>query len=290
MQIHRSSKPLLSSLSKARESDPDFSLGFVPTMGAIHEGHLSLLAACRAKTKVVVASIFINPAQFNDASDLAEYPQNEERDLKLLEKGGCDIVYLPNVGDIYPSGTSGYEIDLGRLDEVMEGHFRPNHFTGVAMVVERFFQIVNPDVAFFGQKDFQQLAVIRKMVELRNFRIEIVGVETVRTEDGLALSSRNLLLNPKEKEEALVMYQTLKLGQTLALTEDDLSHIKSKMLSFFEGGNLRLAYLELVDPNSLEQAENVENCQICIAAYCGNIRLIDNMRLRSQRKESPRMF
>jgi pantoate--beta-alanine ligase len=248
-------------------------------MGALHPGHLSLIEAAKKQTKFVVASIFVNPTQFNDSDDLNRYPRKEKSDLELLESVGCDMVFLPEVEDIYPQPQDDYEIDLGFLDEVMEGKFRPDHFKGVSMVVERFFSLVQPDVAFFGEKDFQQLAVIRRMTEIRNFNIQIQAVETKREADGLAMSSRNLLLNESQRQQATHLFETLKYGRQLATQMDDVSAIREKMIAFCENSELELEYLELVDNDTLRETQKVENCRACIVAYCGKVRLIDNMAL-----------
>ena len=279
MQIIRNSKALLSQLSNLKEAESQMTLGFVPTMGALHPGHLSLIEAAKKQTKFVVASIFVNPTQFNDSDDLNRYPRKEKSDLEMLKSVGCDMVFLPEVEDIYPNPKEKYEIDLGFLDEVMEGEFRPNHFTGVARVVERFFSLIRPDIAFFGEKDIQQLAVIRRMTEIRNLDVDVRGVETKRETDGLAMSSRNLLLNESQRQEATHVFETLKYGQQLIKEIKDVNVIREKMVAFCKNSKLELEYLELVDNQSLRSATSVDNCRACIAAYCGKVRLIDNMAL-----------
>lgn len=253
-------------------------VGFVPTMGALHQGHISLIKEARRVSDIVVCSIFVNPTQFNDPKDLINYPRTEESDVILLQESGCDFVFLPSVETIYPPNQAHYEIDLEGIDNLMEGQFRENHFLGVAMVVERLFEIVEPDVAFFGQKDFQQIAVIRKMVEIRKLKVEIVSAPIIRDELGLALSSRNARLSDLQKNEALIICQTLSYGKSLvqqgSTPEDCINHMKT----FFQKGSLRLEYIELVHAITLQKAVDFnEPVQCCIAAYCGEVRLIDNM-------------
>lgn len=271
------SEILISTLKAIRQENKGRRIGLVPTMGALHEGHLSLIKACKERCDVVVCSIFVNPTQFNNPDDLEKYPRKESEDMRLLEKEGCDFVYLPSVEDIYPNGKDGYTIDLGVLDEVMEGKYRPNHFDGVAMVVERFFEIVQPDFAFFGEKDFQQLAVVRRMTALRKLEVTIVPVETVRSTEGLALSSRNLRLNEEQQEDALIIYQTMMLAKQLKEQYAGPKEARSVLLAFFEKSPLALEYLEIVDEQTFLPASEWKNARICISAYCEQVRLIDNM-------------
>lgn len=270
-------------LSNLRKENQDAVLGFVPTMGALHKGHMRLISEAKSKSSFVICSIFVNPTQFNDAKDLEKYPRTLEADLKLLEENECDFVYTPRVEDLYPDGLNApYEITFDGLDEVMEGKFRPGHFKGVAQVVERFFRIVQPDKAFFGRKDFQQTAIIRHLVKIKQLAVEICIVETSRNEDGLALSSRNARLTTTQLKEALIIYKTLLHAKKLIQSERTVSELQEKLVTFFNQGNLELEYLEIVDETSLRPIKSLqEPCTCCIAAYCGSVRLIDNMSLQA---------
>ena len=187
------------------------SVGFVPTMGALHDGHLSLIKRSGKENDLTVCSIFVNPIQFNNPADLEKYPRMPEKDSELLKTAGCDVVFLPSTEEIYPGGkTVTVDVDFGMLDKVMEGKFRPGHFSGVAVVVKTLLDIVEPDRAYFGKKDYQQLAVIRHMVNTLHMPVEIVACETVREPDGLAMSSRNLRLTPEERERAPEIYHVLR--------------------------------------------------------------------------------
>jgi pantoate--beta-alanine ligase len=256
------------------------SIGFVPTMGALHQGHMDLVSRASAACDVVVVSVFVNPTQFNNASDLEKYPRTPEADSGLLKKFGCDIAFFPPETEIYPENLVSPRVDLAGLDEVMEGKFRPGHFKGVVQVVYRLFDIVEPQKAFFGLKDFQQVAVIRKMVDQLNLPIEIVPCETSRTENGLAMSSRNKRLSENQKEEALIIYRTLLQAKTDAGSfspEETVARAKD----FFAQGTLQLEYLSIVDPHTLQDLSNqwVPGATMCIACFCGEVRLIDNMTL-----------
>lgn len=252
-------------------------------MGALHEGHIRLIKHAISISDYVVCSIFVNPTQFNNPEDLKKYPRTIEQDLEMLKKAGCNLVYVPEVTDIYPENSINepLDLDLGNLDKVMEGQFRPGHFKGVAKVVKRLFDIVNPDLAVFGRKDFQQTAVIKKLVQSFNMPIEIVIHETIRSDKGLALSSRNQRLSEQEKQDALIIYKTLEMGKELARIERNVEKLKNRMISFFESGNLQLEYLEIVKDFDLTVPSEIskEPVTCCIAAFCGEVRLIDNMAL-----------
>lgn len=264
-------------LVELKEETPNKKIGFVPTMGALHKGHLSLIDKALQHSNYVLCSIFVNPTQFNNLKDLEKYPRTIEDDIQLLKSQGCDLLYLPSEKEIYPDKNKTYKIEFGDLDKIMEGKFRPGHFKGVAMVVERFFDLISPDIAFFGQKDFQQVAIIRKMVEKRKMDVEIRDCPTQRSSTGLALSSRNSRLSEKELEDALIIYQTLEFGIKNRQIGMDTSEFADKMKSFFSNGKLELEYLEIVN-DKLETPETLsEGCTCCIAAYCGSVRLIDNM-------------
>lgn len=254
-------------------------IGFVPTMGALHKGHKALVDKASSENDLVVVSIFVNPTQFNNKEDLALYPRTLDADLALLQTIENGIVFVPNVQDIYPEKTSFKPFDLGILDKVMEGKHRPGHFDGVVHVVHNLFEIVEPTKAYFGQKDFQQLAVIRKMNAHYEFPIEIIACETLREVSGLAMSSRNMRLSEQEKKDALIIWNTLQFvkNNKAIYSPQDLVH---KALSYFETGNLVLEYLEIVDVESLQNSEDWNSQSVCcIAAYCGKVRLIDNLLL-----------
>lgn len=279
MIISKEVESLRNSILELKGINKSAVVGFVPTMGALHEGHLSLVNTAAETCDIVVVSIFVNPTQFNDSKDLERYPRTEERDVEKLKQTKCAIVFIPSVDVVYPKKTEPYEIDLAGLDKVMEGKFREGHFNGVAMVVERLLEIVQPEKAFFGLKDFQQVAIINQMVKTRGISTEIVPVEIVRSKDGLALSSRNELLSPKERQEALEIYHTLNFGKALVDKGKTPEQVLLAMHEFFEKGNLRLEYIELVDEHNLMPAQEFKNkVYCCIAAYCGSVRLIDNMK------------
>ncbi|MEX1191100.1 MAG: pantoate--beta-alanine ligase [Brumimicrobium sp.] len=271
-------KSLQTALHSHKESNKK--IGFVPTMGALHEGHLSLLKKAKEECEVVVVSIFVNPTQFNNPEDLEKYPRTEAIDIKLLEKEGCDIVFLPKVDEIYPKDCKTLKLDLSPLNEVMEGKHRPGHFEGVVNVVSRFFEIVQPNKAYFGRKDFQQVAIIRKMNKQLNFPIEIVSVETERSPSGLALSSRNARLNEEQLEKATAIYRTLIKGKTLVESNNPKA-TKRKMEQYFSQSGLQLEYIEIVNPDNLLSLNQywVPGATACIVAYCDDVRLIDNMEL-----------
>ncbi|MEZ4923159.1 MAG: pantoate--beta-alanine ligase [Crocinitomicaceae bacterium] len=280
MEIFEQIEDLQKAIQRLKDEQPGAIVGFVPTMGALHEGHLSLIEEADHHSTIIVCSIFVNPTQFNDSSDLEKYPRTVEADIAKLERTACDILFLPSVKTMYPEGVQPYSIDFGGLDKVMEGKFRPGHFEGVAMVVERFFRMVEPDKAFFGRKDFQQVAIIKKMVQVRALKVEIIEVDIKRSEDGLALSSRNMLLSDQEKEEALVIYRSLlKLKNDVAdgMELQAAKHFAEKSI---EDSTLKLEYLEIVRDSDLMPVSSVEqNITCCVAAYCGAVRLIDNMQI-----------
>ncbi|MBP6460153.1 MAG: pantoate--beta-alanine ligase [Crocinitomicaceae bacterium] len=254
-------------------------IGLVPTMGALHNGHASLVSKAKTENDVVLTTIFVNPTQFNNPEDLNKYPRKEEEDKKLLEEIGCDILFMPNTEEIYQD----YEfpgIELGKLDTIMEGKQRPGHFLGVCQIVYRLFQITKPTNSYFGLKDFQQVAVIRYMSKFFNLPIKIVACDTVREENGLAMSSRNLRLNDTEKEDAIILFKTLKFIQNNYKNYTP-NQLKLDAIHFFNQGNLSLEYLEIVNPETLEQLNEtwVEGSIACIVASAGDIRLIDNMKI-----------
>jgi pantoate--beta-alanine ligase len=258
-------------------------IGFVPTMGALHAGHISLVERAKAACDFVVVSIFVNPTQFNSSDDLDKYPRTLENDIRMLFNTNCDAVFVPEVSTMYPdypNHTDSISIDLTEINAVMEGMFRPGHFEGVVNVVHRFFEIVGPDKAYFGEKDFQQLAVIRKMVVDLGLPVEIVACPTLREKDGLAMSSRNQRLTNQGKQDALLIYNTLLEAKKLA-TKMTPSQVKSFCASAFDKTVLSLEYLEICDPFTLKALEDewVPGARCFIAAFCEDVRLIDNMEL-----------
>lgn len=253
--------------------------GFVPTMGALHEGHLSLVDRCRKECDTVVVSVFVNPTQFNDPNDLKNYPRTAEADIALLEKAGADFAFMPSVEEIYPKKDTRV-FDFGQLDKVMEGPSRPGHFNGVAQVVSRLFDIVGCDTAYFGEKDFQQIAIIREMVRQLNYPIRIVACPIVRESDGLAMSSRNLLFTPEHRKAAPLIYQSLREAAELhrALPVEDT---KRRVIERINANPLlHVEYFSIVNADTLQDISDwseAENVRGCIVVHAGAVRLIDNI-------------
>jgi pantoate--beta-alanine ligase len=254
-------------------------LGFVPTMGALHAGHLSLVRAARAQCDAVAASVFVNPAQFGPNEDLSKYPRNLERDRELLEKEKADILFTPSAEEMYPRGAITW-VSVEGLSERLEGKSRPGHFRGVTTIVSKLFHIIEPDRAYFGQKDAQQAVIIRKMVRDLDLGVEIIICPIVRESDGLALSSRNVYLSPEERKQALVLYRALCRVQSLAdLGERNAQNLRAGALQVFTGEKqVRLDYFEIVDKDSLEPLPDISRGALVVtAAYVGETRLIDNI-------------
>jgi len=264
---------ILNGLEKSSKS-----VGFVPTMGALHDGHLGLIERASLENDIVVVSIFVNPTQFNNQEDLVNYPRTLDKDLTLLEKKITNyLVFSPDASEIYPANDDFQPIDLGHLNNILEGKFRPGHFQGVVHVVHNLFKIVQPQKAYFGQKDFQQLAIIRFMNKKFGFSIEIVACETLREPSGLAMSSRNMRLSEEEKVDALIIWETMNFIRDNKMNFGP-SELKERAIQFFDKGTLKLEYLEIVQAhNLLEATDWQESTVCCIAAYCGNVRLIDNL-------------
>lgn len=253
------------------------SVGFVPTMGALHQGHLSLVDHAVKECDVVVVSIYVNPLQFNNPEDLKNYPNRLGDDFKLLSLYPHLLVFTPTFLDVFPLDDEHYKVDLGDVETVLEGAHRPGHFLGVGKVVYALFDLVKPHKAYFGSKDYQQVIVIKKLVEVLGLKIEVVECSTQRDPNGLAMSSRNLLLSPTEKMEAAIIFKTLKYSQenVSAYTPQKLQSVAK---SFFNKGSLRLEYLEIVSAAGLKPIDDWQQKSVCcIAAYCGKIRLIDNL-------------
>lgn len=259
------------------------SVGFVPTMGALHEGHLSLVRQSVEGNDYTVASIFVNPTQFNDKSDLEKYPRNLQRDCNLLKSAGCNFVFAPTVEEMYPVPDTRM-FNFGELENVMEGKFRPGHFNGVGQIVSKLFDIVEPTRAYFGLKDFQQLAVIKKLVRDYDYKVEIIPCAILREADGLAMSSRNMLLENKKREAAPFIYEMLKkvASNEFGHTPDEIKKGISKVFS--ENSELDLEYFEIVEDKTLKSINEFRpevSVTACIAVYAGKIRLIDNIQIIS---------
>lgn len=255
-------------------------VGLVPTMGALHEGHASLIAQARAGSDVVVVTIFVNPTQFNSEEDLRLYPRTMEADTALCESLGVDIIFAPAAEEMYPAPLA-CSIAVGKLADHLCGAFRPGHFTGVATVVMKLFQIIQADRAYFGEKDAQQLAVIRRLVADFNVPIEIVGVPTVRESDGLALSSRNRRLSPGDRTRAIALYRALQAAQSeiAAGATDAAAIVRHAIATVPQDGGLKVEYLEIVDPVDMQPLERVSGPVVIAGAmWVGGVRLIDNVR------------
>lgn len=257
-------------------------IGFVPTMGALHEGHASLVKLAVAENDVVVVSDFVNPTQFNDQNDLLKYPRTLEADCELLEKVGAHYVFAPSVEEIYPEPDT-RQFSYAPLDTVMEGKFRPGHFNGVCQVVSKLFMMVEPNCAYFGEKDFQQLAIIREMVKQMNFPIRIVGCPIVRESDGLALSSRNARLSDVQRVQALNISKTLFASKEYAATHtvEETQAFVEQSIAASEG--LELEYFEIVDGLTLQKIAGWDDTDYavgCITVFCGEVRLIDNIKFK----------
>jgi len=255
------------------------SVGLVPTMGALHRGHLSLIECCRSENAVTVVSVFVNPTQFNDPADLKNYPRDLERDIRLLRGSGCDMVFVPGIKTIYPRPDL-RTFDFGGLERSMEGQFRPGHFNGVAQVVSRLFNIIKPDRAYFGKKDIQQLAIIRKLTTMLSLPVEIRACDTLREDDGLAMSSRNVLLSAGQRKNAAIINQTLReVPQKRGLEVGELRQWVADVIN--DNPFLELEYFEIVGSKDLQPVNDwqggEEELIACIAVRAGRIRLIDNI-------------
>lgn len=284
MIVIRTTHDLIEYVAKARNEGRK--IGLVPTMGALHEGHLSLVGRSVADCDVTLVSVFVNPTQFNNPVDLATYPRDEEADIRLLAGAGASAVFLPTVEELYPEGTDAaaeHVFDLGTAAEVMEGKMRPGHFQGVAQVVSRLFRLCRPDRAYFGEKDFQQIAVIRNMVKSEHIDVEIVPCPILRADDGLALSSRNTLLTAEQRHRAPEIYAALKES-----VEYSKSHSVQATHDFVVERidavpEMKVEYFEIVDARTLlpiDEWDEATEIQGCITVHNGNVRLIDNIAFR----------
>lgn len=256
-------------------------IGFVPTMGALHEGHLSLINRAKKENDIVVCSVFVNPIQFNNPADLEKYPRTPDRDIEKLQNAGCDAVLMPSVDEMYPEKVEEH-YDFGDLERVMEGACRPGHFNGVAIVVRRLFEIVNPDKAYFGEKDFQQLAIIKKMVSDLNMGLEIVPCSIIREDDGLAMSSRNVRLNTEERAIAPQIFATLKdaISKKDSMTPAEMKEYA--IAKYSEIKEFDVEYVQITDEINLKSIDNWNECEharIFVALQLGPVRLIDNVRI-----------
>lgn len=263
-----------------QKNSAGMNIGFVPTMGALHDGHLSLIQQSRKQTQITVSSIFINPTQFNDPGDFAKYPVTIEKDIELLIKAGCDVLFLPSANEIYPNGTAHLpHYDLGYLETVLEGKYRPGHFQGVCQVVHRLLEIVQPNELFLGQKDFQQCMVLKKMIKLRGLPISIQIIPTLRENDGLAMSSRNMRLTASERMTATAIYRSL-LFMKEQLKPGHVLQLKEQVTDELTKGGFRVDYAELAIADTLElvnEWNGQDKLVALIAAYLNEVRLIDNM-------------
>ncbi len=270
----------------ARERGRNASVGLVPTMGALHEGHLSLVEKAVEGNDVAIVSVFVNPTQFNNPNDLATYPRQEEADFKLLAQAGVAAVFAPSVEEMYPGGPAAqpeHKFELGEAAEVMEGKYRPGHFQGVAQVVSLLFRIVEPDRAYFGEKDFQQIAVIRNMVKSEGIKVDIIACPIKRADDGLALSSRNALLTPEQRKIAPEIHTALKESVDYSKTHSVKATHDTVVERLNAVPGLEVEYFEIVDARSLAAIDEWEESPWvvgCITVYCGKVRLIDNIAYR----------
>lgn len=274
MHIFKEIEPLKAFLNQKRGHKR---IGLVPTMGALHSGHVSLLKAAKQETDITVCSIYVNPAQFNNPSDLEKYPRTLDKDLALLEDNSCDVVFVPENKEMYEAAPT-IQFDFGRLDKIMEGKFRPGHFSGVALVVSKLFNLVSPHIAYFGQKDFQQFKIIERLVEELKFDLKLRCMPILREEDGLAMSSRNQRLDEEQRKKAIVFYESLILSKELLTKGEKLSDVRHQINLKCEAVGVKLEYLELANEENLSSVEIVRGKNVLlIAGYVGEVRLIDNI-------------
>ncbi|KKB46121.1 MULTISPECIES: pantoate--beta-alanine ligase [Parabacteroides] len=280
MKIVNSIQELKRYLAEERQHNKQ--IGFVPTMGALHNGHLSLVKRCVEENDVCVVSIFVNPTQFNDKNDLATYPRTLDKDSALLEPVGCDYVFAPTETEMYPEPDT-RTFDFGTVSAVMEGARRPGHFNGVAQIVSKLFYAVEPDNAYFGEKDFQQIAVIRAMVKQLNIPVKINACPILREDDGLALSSRNVRLTPEQRQKAPLIARTLKESTNFAAGKSVQETIDYVVNTINADPVMRVEYYEIVDGITMESIKDWSDTEYavgCITVYCGEVRLIDNVRYK----------
>ncbi len=281
MILFRHPADLLAHLQKLRNNNAI--IGFVPTMGALHHGHISLIERCKQAASITVSSIFINPTQFNDQQDFVQYPVTLDKDIQQLEKAGCDILFLPTVNDIYPNGTTALETyALGRMEALLEGYYRPGHFQGVCQVVNRLLDAVQPNLLFLGQKDYQQCMVIAKMLELTGKQVKLVQCPTLREADGLAMSSRNMRLYARSRQQAIAIYQALQFLKSNIRPGVTASLMQIATDSLLQAGFDSVDYVSIADAKTLEPIDEWDGetpIVALIAAFVGGVRLIDNLPL-----------
>lgn len=262
----------------------DFAIGFVPTMGALHDGHIGLIQQSKRQTKITVCSIFVNPTQFNDTADFKKYPVRLENDIRLLERAGNNVLFVPPVDAIYTSGLTGLEnYDLGFLETVLEGKYRPGHFQGVCQVMKRLLTAVEPDLLFMGEKDYQQCMVIQRLIDLEEMEVKLVTCPTQREKDGLAMSSRNLRLTEKERSIAPEIFKTLREVKQ-KFRQGNITAIKDDAVARLQSAGFRVDYLEIADAVNLQSItawDGSTPAVALVAAFLGEVRLIDNMSLTS---------
>lgn len=287
MVIHTTKESLIQALflkrNNIRQAGNGYKIGFVPTMGALHRGHLSLVETALEENDTVVVSIFVNPTQFNNSNDLKKYPRSPEKDILLLRDITLDIiVYFPEISDIYGENVVSTSYNFENLENEMEGKHRKGHFDGVGTVLSKFFQIINPDRAYFGEKDYQQLLVVRKLVSIEKLQVEIIGCPILREDNGLAMSSRNARLNSQQLEEATIIYKTLLEVQEKFATKSitELNELVAER--FLQNPEIKLEYFEIANQDNLKTASEKNSSvkyRAFIAAFVGEVRLIDNMPL-----------
>jgi pantoate--beta-alanine ligase len=285
LQIIKSIRELDNQLQQARRKGMKVAL--VPTMGFLHEGHLSLVRAANMENDLVVVSIFVNPTQFGPGEDYDTYPRDLENDVIKLQETGIEYIFAPDVEELYPEGYSTF-VEVEGITDKLCGHFRPGHFRGVTTIVSKLFNIIKPDRAYFGEKDYQQLIVIKKMVRDLNMPVQIKGLPIIREEDGLAMSSRNRYLNSEERKAATVLYKALQNAKKMVYNgERDADQIKKEMLSFINKEPLvSIDYVSVVDPETLEDLDKIkDSVLLALAVYIGDTRLIDNVLIKCKDME-----
>ena len=287
MRIVKTINELISLVNELKADNK--TIGFVPTMGALHEGHLTLVRQCVAENEVCIVSVFVNPTQFNNKADLEKYPRNVEKDAQLLEEAGCAYVFAPSAEEMYSTDEleKTFEFDFGGMDRLMEGKFRPGHFNGVVQVVSKLFKLVQPDKAYFGKKDFQQLAIIHRMVRLMHFQVEIIDCPIVREASGLAMSSRNERLSAAERDTAANIYRILNESRNLTdkMSPGELTQWVTDEVN--NAGGLSVEYFDIADRETLITIDRWQPESIgCIAVFCGEVRLIDNIEYNVQTREN----
>jgi len=282
MLIFKRVQDLQSHIEKCKSSGK--SIGFVPTMGALHQGHLSLILRSKRSTEVTVCSIFVNPTQFNDKEDLKKYPRTTESDIRLLSSVECDILFIPEVDEVYPPGLSTeLKLNFSEMASVMEGEFRPGHFDGMAQVVNRLLDIVLPDELFMGQKDFQQMSIVRSMLMQLNRPIKLVSCPIIREDHGLAMSSRNRRLSEQVRSKAKIIFETLTWLKSLINNNADTASLKKEAMLRLSEDPFKAEYVEICDGNTLQPIESIDKHEFivcCLAVWVENVRLIDNLVLK----------